>query len=52
MNILGKLFQLKVSIIGVKKAGARTYGNPKATFKLVEISIAILSFGIRITIRI
>ena len=52
MNILGKIFQLKVSIIGVGNTGARAYGNPNATFKLIEISVALLSFGVRITVKV
>ena len=52
MGLLGKIFQLKVSVIGVKKVGVRTYGNPNATFKLFEASIAVLSFGLRITVNL
>ena len=52
MNFLGKIFQLKVSGIGFKGTIARQYGNPNASFKLLEISIALLTFGLRVTVRI
>ena len=52
MNFLGKVFQLKVSFIGVKKTGQRVYGNPQADLKLAELGIAVLSFGVRLTLRV
>ncbi|KKM87591.1 hypothetical protein LCGC14_1267280 [marine sediment metagenome] len=51
MNILGKIFQVKVSFIGMNKNAVRTYGNPNASFKLIEISVALLTFGVRITVK-
>ena len=52
MNFLGKVFQLKVSVIGVKKTNSRAYGNPQADLKLAELGIAVLSFGVRLTLRV
>ena len=52
MNFLGKLFQLRVSLIGAGKVTVKLYGKPQASFKLLEVSVALLSFGIRIVVKI
>lgn len=48
---LAGLLQVKISFIGWKRGQVLTYGKSEATKKLVEISLALLTFGIRITLR-
>jgi len=52
MNIVRSIFQLKVSVIGAGKVAERVYGRPDATLKILEFSIALLSFGIRMAVRV
>ncbi len=51
-GILGKIFQLKVSVIGFKSIYTGTYGNPNATHKLIEVSVALLTFGFRAVLKV
>ena len=52
MNILGSIFQVKISFIGFNKNAKVVYGKAQTTWKLIEISVALLSFGVRVTVRV
>ena len=52
IGILSNLAQLKVSFLGFNKNASRTLGKPTVSIKIAEVSVAILSFGIRVTLRI
>ncbi len=51
-SFFGKIFQLKVSFIGLNGLSVWAWGTPYANFKLAEVSVALLSFGVRITVRV
>ena len=50
-TFLAGLLQVKISFIGWKNGTVLTFGKSVATKKLIEISLALLTFGIRITLR-
>uniref|UniRef100_A0A6H1ZPZ1 Uncharacterized protein n=1 Tax=viral metagenome TaxID=1070528 RepID=A0A6H1ZPZ1_9ZZZZ len=52
MNILGSIFQVKISFLGWKGNAQVVWGKPTATLKLIEVSVALFTVGVRITVRV
>ena len=52
IGLVPRFVQAKVSFIGFNKNAAFTLGKPDATYKVAEVSVALLTFGIRATIRV
>ncbi len=51
LGILGRFLQLKISFIGWRGNASRVLGKAGAKTKLLELSVALLSFGVRVTLR-
>ncbi len=49
---LTKIFQVKLSFLGWKANKEIVIGKPEADYKLLEGSIAVLTIGIRLTVRV
>lgn len=47
-----RVVQARVSFIGFNKNAVLTLGKPDAKYKVAEVSVAVLTFGIRITVRV
>jgi len=50
--ILRKLIQVRVSFIGWKSNAVVKWGKEESQYKVLEISIALFTFGVRVTLRI
>jgi hypothetical protein len=51
-KLLGKIFQVKISFIGFNGNAQVVMGNANATHKLFEFSVALITLGLRLAIRI
>jgi len=53
LGFLATLVQLKISFIGFNKNAEFILGKQTGTqWKVAEVSVALLSFGVRITVRV
>ena len=51
LGIFGRFLQLRISFIGWRGNASRVLGKAGAKTKLLELSVALLSFGVRLTLR-
>ena len=49
---LSQLVQVKISFIGFNNNAQITLGKAVANYKLLEVSVALLTLGIRVTVRV
>jgi len=52
LAFLTQIVQLKVSVIGTGKQAEHIFGKWRADTKIAEISVALLTVGIRVTLRV
>ena len=52
MAFVNQLIQVKISFIGWKGNASVVWGRATAKYKLIEVSVALLTFGVRVTVRV
>ena len=51
LAIVGQFVQVRISFIGFNKNTQWIWGRTDASHKLAEVSVAVLTFGVRLTVR-